>query len=94
MSSAPATPTWACGPSLYNVTNLIACVEASEKKWNSIKEVFRPAAIPSSPQIFKDPHTANRCIYVNSAVTAALEVLISADQITGARFVEAGRGLT
>jgi len=80
----------------YNVTNLIACIdpEASEKKWNSIiKEAFRPEAVPASPQIFKDPHTVNRCIYLNAAGRDLLEREISVARLTGARFVEAGKGL-
>lgn len=81
----------------YNFTNLIACIDAdaSEKKWNSIiiKEVFRPDAIPSRPRVFKDAHTANRCIYVNAAGKETLEQRLSAAQLTGARFVEAGKGL-
>jgi len=81
----------------YNVTNLIACIDpdASEKKWNSIiREVFRPGTVPSTPQIFKDPHTAGRCIYINAAGKDVLETLLAAAHLTGARFVEAGKGVT
>lgn len=81
----------------YNVTKLIPCVdyESSEKIGKSVvKEVFLQDAVPHQAMIFKDSHTASGSIYLNQTGKEKFEQLAAAAGVVGARFVEAGQGLT
>lgn len=78
----------------YNVTNTLQCIdfERSEKQDGVvIKEVFLPDAIPATPLIFKDPHTARISIYVNQAGREKFEQIATAAGLFGARFLPPGQ---
>ncbi|WP_338849793.1 hypothetical protein V8J88_12100 [Massilia sp. W12] len=78
---------------LYNVTNLIACVdfEKSEKSGNIIRiENFYEDNIPNTPAIFKDVHTVRTRIYLNVEAKMILEKLQMEHSLTGLDIRQAG----
>ncbi|HET6807095.1 MAG TPA: hypothetical protein VFH59_16795 [Frateuria sp.] len=61
----------------YNVTRVIACVDAGRSATfgdgGIAREVFDESAVPPEPLVFKDPRTAPVRIYVNDAGKALIE---------------------
>lgn len=79
----------------FNVTQMIDCIDFERSKKMEAaqvvtQEVFRADAVPSTPQVFKDPLTAKTRIYVNEAAKDVLQALFSQAGLTGSDFREPG----
>ncbi len=72
---------------LFNVTNLVKCVDAerSEKSASGAvkSEVFYDIHVPRSPAVFKDPLTAAVRMYTNDPGRELIERLASEAGLTG-----------
>lgn len=78
----------------YNVTRMIACIDAQRSEsfegGGIPREAFDESAVPSEPLVFKDPRTAPVRIYVNDASKALVERAVTDAGLTGIECGEPG----
>ena len=78
----------------YNVTRMIACVDARHSEafedGGIAREVFEESAVPAEPLVFKDSRTAPVRIYVNDAGKALIERAADEARLTGIECGEPG----
>jgi hypothetical protein len=72
---------------LYNVTNMVACVDEANSKRDEagmiMVEAFDDSKAPQDPAVFKDPVMAAIRIYVNDAGREQIERLALDAELTG-----------
>jgi len=72
---------------LYNVTNVIACLDEAKSERDEtgmiMTEAFDESKVPKAAAVFKDPKMGVIRIYVNDAGRAEIEKLASDAGLTG-----------
>lgn len=78
----------------YNVTRVIACVDAARSETfedgGIAREAFDATTVPAEPLVFKDPRTAPVRIYVNDAGKAWIDRMTAAAELSGIECGESG----